>query len=219
MKINNIKRSVYEGLINYQFDSNIDKIIASCLLYDYCYNICKENSSAENNLSDIVKSFATIYKGIVNSLKTTFVSYTLMRKKIEEYGKETFIELAEDQILEITQLYQNKAKIVKFSTNSFSQYMYKVANLKYHQFKKLARIHKEVMSPIIRYYIENHNLIESDLEIYDAEVYSDNPGRSILFAIRDVSSARVINDIKRKVIHIDYLDLSMQGSYIKITTK
>jgi len=219
MKINNIKKAVYEGLGGYEFDSFEDRIIASCLLYDYLYRLAASDSSVENNLTNVAASFAKNYKSLVQVLKETFVSYTIMKRTIQNFKKENFLLLALDQIDEIIVLYRNKAKIVNFSINSFSQYMYKIVDMKYHQFTRLAEIHNEVMVPIMKYYIENHNLSEGDLEVYDAEVFADNPGKCILFGIKNISAGRIIGDIERKIIHIPYFSLSMQGSYVKIITK
>jgi hypothetical protein len=74
------------------------------------------------------------------------------------------------------------------------------------------------MTPIALYYRENYDIEESSLEIYDSEVFPNNPGKAILFAIRGVPSARVVSDIQAENIHISIFSVSLEGQFIKIMT-
>lgn len=219
MKISNIKRIAYENMLNQEFDSYIDRIISTCLLYDYLYSLVSSDNSYESKVKQVAKSYSKLYKGTVAKLKSTYISYVIMKKKIISFGKDSFLELSVDQIQTIVDLYKDKTKIVSFSIGTFSQYMYKISKMDYVFFQRLSKIHKDVMSPIMKHYIDSNSLKETDLEVYDAEVNPDAPGKIILFTINGVPSSRVASDISSRRIYIDYKSISVQGNYVKITTK
>ena len=80
---------------------------------------------------------------------------------------------------------------------------------------RLSKIHKDVMIPISLFYRENYGIEESALEVYDAELYQNNPGKAILFAIKGIPSARVVADIKAENIHINIFDVSLKDNSLK----
>jgi hypothetical protein len=219
MNISNVKKGVYEGLITTNFPSNADRLIVSCLLYDYTKKILENEDKNKNNVKRLVASYAEIYKDQLGVFKEKFVSYIIMVRTIESFRKETFLEFTESEIYQIIDYYKNRTELVKFSITSFSQYMYKIINLKYDQYQRLSNIHFNIMVPIIKFYMDNNGLSAQDLEIFDAEVYKDNPGKEILFGVKGINPTRVVSDIKTNNILIDYYKVETYDSYVKIINK
>jgi hypothetical protein len=216
MKISNLKRGIYDGLFPVSFESNTDKLIVSCLLYDFIKRSISAEGDNENTIKTTARNYAENYKNIIAEFKKKFISYTIMVRRIENYNKESFLQFSEKEINEIVQLYQDRTQLIPFSINNFSQYMYRIANMNYSQYQKLSQNHFDVMAPIIRYYMDNYNLNDSDLEVFDAEVYPGNPGKGILFSIKDITPSKIINDIKSNNIIIKYYSLAVVQNYVKI---
>ena len=58
----------------------------------------------------------------------------------------------------------------------------------------------------MKQYIGNNNLHDSALKIYSALVYSDTPGKGIIFYIDGISPNRILTDIRKPSIGIsDYI--------------
>jgi hypothetical protein len=216
MRITNLKRGIYDALLSLKFDSNEDKIIISCLLFDFVKNIISNENDNENTIKELAKNYAENYRNILSEFKKKFVSYTVMIRRIAEYNKDVFISLTDKQINEIIALYRDKTQLIPFSINNFSQYMYKILTLSFKGYGKLSENHFKVISPIIRYYIDNYNLSESDLEIFDAELFPSNPGKGILFGIKGITPSKIVNDIKQNRIIIDYYSIETFKNYVKI---
>jgi hypothetical protein len=216
MRITNLKRGIYDALLSLKFDSNEDKIIISCLLFDFVKNIISNENDNENTIKELAKNYAENYRNILSEFKKKFVSYTVMIRRIAEYNKDVFISLTDKQINEIIALYRDKTQLIPFSINNFSQYMYKILTLSFKGYGKLSENHFKVISPIIRYYIDNYNLSESDLEIFDAELFPSNPGKGILFNIKGINPSKIVNDIKQNRIIIDYYSVETFKNYVKI---
>jgi hypothetical protein len=216
MRITNLKRGIYDALVNINFDSNQDKLIVSCLLFDFIKSVISSENDAENNIKDTVRSYIENYRNILSEFKRKFVSYTVMVRRINEYGKATFLEFSDKEINEIVSLYRDKTQLIPFSVNNFSQYMYKILKMDYNRYTKLSENHFKVMSPIIKYYMDNYGMLDSDLEVFDAELFPGNPGKGILFNVKGVIPSKVINDIKQKRIIIKYYSLEVSKNYVKI---
>jgi hypothetical protein len=214
-----LKKNIFEGFRTVEFKSNTDKLIASCLLYDYIKRILVNENDVSNSMRLLVQSYAPSYKNIIETFKSRFVSYVIMFRTIESYKKPVFTDFTDFEIRTIVDYYQNRAEIVKFSTTYFSQYMYKIVNMKKHQYDKLSETHFSVMVPIIKYYMDNYQLSQTDLEVEDAEFYPSNPGKEITFGINGISPARVVSDIKSGNISINYYDIDIYQQYVKIVIK
>jgi len=219
MNISNIKKGVYEGLAAVPFDNNNNRLIVSCLLYDYIKRVIGSEDQNKNNVKSLVNSYAGIYKDQLTAFSNKFVSYNIMVRTVESFEKNSFLEFTEREIYSIIDYYKNRTELIKFSTTFFSQYMYKIVDMRYNQYQRLSDIHFNVMVPIIKFYMSNNGLNSEDLEIFDAEVYKDNPGKEILFGVKGISSTRVVSDIKTNKIIIDYYKVDIYGQYVKITTK
>jgi hypothetical protein len=214
-----LKKNIYEAFRSITFDSNVDKLITSCLLYDYTKKVLARENDISNNVRGLVESYTSSYKNILENFKSRFISYTIMVRTIESYRKNVFTDFTESEINAILEYYQNRAEIAQFSTTYFSQYMYKIVNMKQNLYTKLSETHFTVMVPIIKYYMDNFGLNQSNLEIFDAEVYLQKPGKEILFGIKGISPARVVADITSGNIAITYQDIGIVDQYVKIVIK
>jgi hypothetical protein len=216
MRITNLKRGIYDALVNTTFDSNQDKLIISCLLFDFIKGIIASENDTENNIKDTVRSYIENYRNILSEFKKKFVSYTIMVRRVDEYNKTTFLEFSDKEINEIVALYRDKTQLIPFSISNFSQYMYKILKMDYSRYAKLSENHFKVMTPIIKYYMDTLGMLESDLEIFTAEIFPNNPGKGILFNVKRIIPSKVINDIKQKRIIIDYYSIEVFRNYIKL---
>lgn len=220
MKPSILKTGIHEGLMQIPFDTNKDKLILSCILYSFILNMSSTDTNVQNNVKALVQSYINVFKNNFTFYKQKAISYNIMIRKIESYRKNSFLEFTYREIEEINKLYQNKTETVPFSISSFSQYMYKVAGIKMSNYRRLSKVHYEVMAPIIQYYRDNNGIEESSMEIYDAELYPDIPGKDIYFAIKGVTINRVVSDIKANRIPIRdkiYL-IETKSPYVRIIT-
>jgi hypothetical protein len=220
MKPNTLKTGIHEALMLVPFDRDEDKLILSCIFYSFISNMGSVDSNIQNNIKSTVQSYANVFKNNFAVYKQKAIAYNIMVRKIESYRKNSFLEFNFNEIQEINKLYQNKTELVSFSTSSFSQYMYKVANIKLSNYRRLSKVHYEIMVPIIQYYKDNNGIEESNMEIYDSELYPDIPGKEIYFGIKGILPNRVVSDIKSNRIPIlDKLYLvETKNPYIRIIT-
>lgn len=200
MKNNHIKQGIELALMSHKFESDIDRIIISCILYDYIQKILKEQPSYQNNSKDLASSYLELFLNEFKSYKSSAVSYTIMRKLVEKLNKGSILQFYDDEIREVIDLYNNKTAVVPFSSYSFSQYMYRVLNLSHKGYRFLSEVHKSVMVPILQFYKNNYEINDSDMEIYSAEEYPEIPGKEILFSIKGINSTKIASDIKMKRI-------------------
>jgi hypothetical protein len=215
--INNIIKGIHDSLIKVQIEDNTDRLIVSCLLYDYIKRLIVVEDKNKNNIKTLASSYAKLFSDNLKSFKQTYVSYSVMRRNVEDFKKSSFLQYTEPEINQINELYKNKTRSVQFSSTYFSQYMYKVVNLKYHQYVRLSNIHFNVMVPIIKFYMDSYDMKAKDLEIFDAELFLGNPGKVILFGIKDTPAQRVVRDILAKNINIDYYKIEVSDDLVKIT--
>lgn len=218
MKIDEIKKGIYNTFLTKPMDDKIDEMIISCLMYDYLKKIVANETNLQNNMKNLADTYLDNFKKILTTFKVTYLSYSQMREEISAYKKNSFLEFTSTDISKIIKLYQERIKILPFSTTYFSQYMYRVTNIKNHQYIRLAEIHEKVMKPIIKYYIDGYGAIDSDLEIVSALGSLNNPGKEIIFSIKDIDPARVVNDIITKRIPISYYSVKVYKNYVKILT-
>jgi len=218
MKINDLKRGVHDALLTQTFDDYIDHLIVSCILYSHLEKILAQENKNQNNSRQLAESYSQIFISNFIEYKSSAVAYNVIRATIQGYRKTSFLDFSSFQIEEIRKLYDNKTSIVPFSISKFSQYMYKIAYIKHNDYNNLARIHSEVMIPIARFYMNEFNLDSEDLEILTAEDYTLAPGKVIIFSIKNIAPARVLNDIKTRKIPINYHSIEMLNTYIKLIT-
>jgi hypothetical protein len=218
MTNNNIKNSIYQTLINQKLDDETDKIIVSCLMYDYISRVLKMSNGEQNDINSLASSYFKLFKNSFSEYKKNAVSYSIIRSTVEGFKKNSILEYYEDEIEEIAKYYQDKTQLVPFSSNYFSQYMYRIIKLSNSQYERLSNIHFNIMIPIINFYKVGYGAKDSDLEIFSAEGYAENPGKEIIFTIKDYESSRVINDIKVGKINFksSIYSVSSYKNYIKI---
>lgn len=195
-----IKQGIELATMNKVFDSQIDKLIVSCLLYDYIVRVLSKQSGFQNNSMELAKSYLDLFINDFIIYKDSAVSYTLIRKKIEATKKNSIIEFYDDEIRDIVNLYNDKTAVKTFSTTSFSQYMYRVLQLSNKEYKFLSNIHKNIMIPIAKFYKNLYDIEDKNLEIYSAQEYSGLSGKEILFLIRGIDTTKIVSDINTKRI-------------------
>jgi len=218
MKDISIKTAVSNSLASVTFDSVTDKVIASCLLYNYVKLVMETESG--NDAAAIASAYAINFKGVVSSLASSYISYSVMKSKIENtFKKTTFLSLTDDEIAIILSLYSNKREIVPFSTKRFSQFMYNETDLSLRQYNNLRNIHYNSMSLLIKYYVDTYGNSESDMHIISADVYPSNPGKGIIFVIDNILPSKIVSDIKTGIIPLDYYEVKTYGNYVKIIFK
>jgi len=222
MKINEIKKGVYSAFLTQPLEDKIDELILSCLMYDYIKKVIVNESNLENNMKLLAETYLPNFKRNLAAFKESFISYDQMRKTIEGYRKNSFLEFTSTDIEKIIRLYQDRTKILPFSTNYFSQYMYKVINISDYHYKRLSNIHSKIMTPILKFYIDNFNSKDSDLEILSALGNIRNPGKEISFSIKNIDSARIVNDVSTSRIPIkkdtDFYSIKVYKEYVKLIT-
>jgi hypothetical protein len=222
MIVDNIKSGIVSSLISFQFDDVTDRLITSCLLYEYLDNVLKTENTLQNNIRSLADTYASSFIKKLKEAKSTFISYDLMRSRVESFKKTNFLAFSLDNISQINRIYQDKTEIKKFSLNYFSQYMYKLANISDYHYKKLSINHFKIMAPISKFYKDTYGVPEEDLEVFTALGYIDNPGKEIIFRIKGVDPIMVVNDVSSLRIPIkkndDYYSIKKYGQYVKLLT-
>jgi len=145
-----------------------------------------------------------------------------MKTYIDKLNISSFLGYSRDNISDIQSMYEDTTEIVPFSSQYFSQYMYKVSNISTTLYERLSNIHKLIMVPILRYYIDNYGAVDSDMDVYSADsAYTDNPGKEIIFSINNINAGTIASDIaanKQGIKRYIYKTM-LYDEYIKITIK
>jgi hypothetical protein len=222
MSVNNIKTGVVSSLISYPIEDNTDKLILGCLLYEYTENILAAEEKLQNNIRNVVDTYAPSFIKKLNELKISFVSYDLMRARIESFRKTNFLALTLKEIRQINVLYRDKTQIKPFSINYFSQYMYKIINVSDYYYKKLSETHFNIMVPIVKFCMDTYGVADYDMEILSSLNYADKPGKDITFRVKGVDSATIITNIKQYKIPLkspdDFYSIKVNGNYVRLIT-
>lgn len=226
MNFKSMRQSIFSVLSQTSFTKNekqnpdINKIITGCVLYKTINNIIRNDNSYDGKVKELASSYIGTFKSKIESLNGKYVSYTIMKKKIEDYKLPSFLSITETQINEIYQLYNNKTEIIKFNTTTYSALMYNITSITYEQDERLRNIHYNIMIPIIQYYIDNHGAIASDMNIISCNSIDNNPGKIIIFNINNISNSQLIYELNYLIGVKKYLyNVSLYENYVSITIK
>lgn len=201
--------------------ANVNKTIVCCLLYALISFMVSNDKTYAGQVRSIAAQYLDTYIGIVESMRTKYVSYSAMRTYLRNLKYPEFTTMSKDQVQKIIDLYYNKTEIKPYSKNEFSHRMYNLADISQQGYDRLRKIHYYVMVPIFQYYIENAGAQPSDIEIYSVDNVDTNPGKEIIFRIADISPARIIVDIRDTIGVSDYIYSEEQyyDDYVKIIVK
>lgn len=205
MIFNSLKQIVFQVTNNLSFDENnptknfVNRILTGVILFKTLQKIVISKKEETDNIKDIAKQYSVTFKNIVSDLEGKFISYKQIYEKIESYNLPNFLSISERQITEIYTLYENKAEVKEFSLFDFSIKMYKLLNLKESYFKRLSKIHFNVICPIINYYAKMYNILMRDVNIEDV---GSTPTHQIKLAINGISSNQIYNDLYRDVMNV-----------------
>lgn len=223
MRTSELKKGVYSAFATARLADRIDEQILSCLVYDLVRRVLESEESQSNDIRSLAESYIPGMVRKLDGFKSSFASYSQMRSEVTSYGHSTFLAFTQQQIARINALYRERVAIKDFSSVYFSQYMYRVSNLRDVDYRRLSSVHRRLMSPIARFYADQYGKRDSDLEIADALLYADKPGKEILFSVRGIVPSRVVADIRSRRIPVrspeDYSEARVQGKYVRIVTK
>lgn len=222
MTSSSLQKSIYRATASYSFSDNYDRLIISCVLYTFLSSIIANDSSYASSAMSTAQSYISTYVSKLNVIKTTKISYSVMKTYIDKLNISSFLGYSRDNISDIQSMYEDTTEIVPFSSQYFSQYMYKVSNISTTLYERLSNIHKLIMVPILRYYIDNYGAVDSDMDVYSADsAYTDNPGKEIIFSINNINAGTIASDIaanKQGIKRYIYKTM-LYDEYIKITIK
>jgi hypothetical protein len=223
MRINDIKKGVYSATLTAAKGiETVDLLIVSCLVYDIVKRLISNQTSFNNDVRSMAESYIRPVSRNLNLFKRSFISYAEMRSQVESFGHSSFLQFTASQISSIVRLYQDRTRILPFSSAYFSQYMYKLSNVSQADYERMTRVHTRTMAPIARFYTDQYGKSDSDLEVFSALVYRDRPGKEILFSVRGIQPSRVVADILTSRVPIrknsEYVSVSIDGNYVRILT-
>jgi hypothetical protein len=220
MSNQNIKVGIKNAFIAHPMEDNIDQLIASSLLYDLLERIIKSEENLQNDIRALAETYLKGYVKKVLDAKSNLVSYESMRAKAISYRKNDFMLFTRDNIKQIVDLYNDKTAIVKFSTQYFSQYMYKLLNIPYNNYNRLSENHFAFMVPVMNFYIDKYGLNSDSMEISSAMHYPPSPGKEISFKIKSVEPASIVSNISTGRIPLvkdrDYHSVKVSGDLVKV---
>jgi hypothetical protein len=225
MSNKNIKTGIQNAFIDSKLTDNVDKLIASCLMYDFISKIIEKDSSVQNDIRVLAQNYVDLFTRKLYEAKNNFISYDLMRSEVISFNKNNFIAFTNSEIRRIDEIYLDKTMLKKFSVFYFSQYAYKLLNLSEYHYKRLSENHFKVMVPLVSFYMDSLKISDSDVEIFSSLGYRENPGKEVIFKIKNVEPAKIISDIRSFKIPIkesdsklpnDFFKIDISGDYLKI---
>lgn len=215
---NNLIRVIESVMSGHTFSSPEERIVVSCVTYKYIEAL--NSSGANNDLRQLVMSYAGNIKNKVIGLKNKYISYDEMINTVKTKGKTLFTQFNTGDIDEIYKLYLNQTVIKPFDVYNFDPSMYKITKLlSYKEREKLLKVHRDVVCPIIKYYMNMYNIPPSCMEVISAITEDGACGKEIVFGIKGISSYKILNDIKTKSIFINYYSATTKGEYVRIVLK
>lgn len=221
MRINELKRGIYAAFLSSPLPDRDDELVLSCIMYDFLGRVVSGQGGLENDVRKLAIDYLPSFAKRLSELKASFISYSLMRSRVQSYGKGTFLEFTGQEISGVIELYRNNARVREFSSSFFSQRMYRVSGVTGSAYRRLARVHSSVMSPIARFYARTYGKKDSDLEVADSLGYAASPGKEILFSVRGVPASKVVSDVRSGRIPIsspeDFYEIRVDGDKVRIT--
>jgi hypothetical protein len=225
MSNKNIKIGIQNALLDSKLKDNTDKLIASCLIYEFISRMLEQEDSLKNDIRVLADNYKESFTRKVLDAKNNLISYDLMREKVLSFKKNNFISFTSSNVDEVNKIYLDKTLIKKFSTSYFSQYMYKLLNISEYHYTRLSKNHFNVMAPIVSFYVDKLGIKQEDTEVLSSLGFRDNPGKEVVFKIKGVEPGRVIADINSYRIPIkasddklpnDFFSIRIDGDYLRI---
>ena len=225
MNFNNLKGQINSWLKTVKFDNSennavTNSIITGCLLYELISSALSSNTAYENNVSTLLNNYGKQLKSSAENMQSTYISYDEIQNNLTLWGYTSFSQLSLGNIEKILALTKNKSTIEAFSTEWFSPRMYRVEYLGNVKCERLSKIHRLIMTPIVKYAAENYGSKQKDVSIISANGVNNNPGKEIEFRIKDVDNALLLYDINNSIGIMKYLNYAeISGKNIKISVK
>ena len=225
MNFNNLKGQINSWLKTVKFDNSennatTNSIITGCLLYELISSALSSNTAYENNVSTLLNNYGKQLKSSAENMQSTYISYDEIQNNLTLWGYTSFSQLSLGNIEKILALTKNKSTIEAFNTEWFSPRMYRVEYLGNIKCERLSKIHRLIMTPIVKYAAENYGSKQKDVSIISANSVSNNPGKEIEFRIKDVDNALLLYDINNSIGIAKYLNYAeISGKNIKISVK
>jgi hypothetical protein len=218
MRTNEIKKGVYASFATARMADKVDEQILSCIIYDVVRRVLASDESQQNDVRSIAENYLPGLTRKFQEFKSSFVSYSRMRSEVESFNRSTFLGYTQQEIAKINKLYQERVEVKPFSSLYFSQYMYRISDLKEPDYRRLSGVHRSLMSPIARFYTDQYSKSDSDLEVLDAESYGGKPGKEIVFSVKGIEPSRVVSDIRTGRIPVSgrYSSIEVDGKYVRV---
>ena len=197
-----ILKAVNNGVLKNPSEKLNDTILTGIITYKYVAKMASIDRDVMSMITGVAEKYAGVFKETVAEMKNTYVSYMVIMSKLDKYGLSSLLDVTDSIIDEIYKLYLDKTLIKPFSVSLYSPNIYSISDLTWEQNERLRNIHYSIMVPIAQYYMNNNNLSETDMKIYSGLVFSDIPGKGILFSINGISLPRIMNDLKKPSIGV-----------------
>ena len=180
MNFNNLKGQINSWLKTVKFDNSennatTNSIITGCLLYELISSALSSNTAYENNVSTLLNNYGKQLKSSAENMQSTYISYDEIQNNLTLWGYTSFSQLSLGNIEKILALTKNKSTIEAFNTEWFSPRMYRVEYLGNVKCERLSKIHRLIMTPIVKYAAENYGSKQKDVSIISANGVSNNP--------------------------------------------
>lgn len=111
------------------------------------------------------------------------------------------MQITPKQIETLYEIYCNKEEIREFSYTLYSHFMYDIYKISDTANKRLEKIHKNLIVPMVYYYYQLYNIQEHDVILEN--VNERYPGKVIKIAISGVLCNRIYSDLEKNVFNND----------------
>lgn len=120
-----------------------DTLATEIILYKYLKNMEKSNTDKINSIDSLVNSYASQFSSKFTDLKDKYVCYNKITTYLQDLGKSSILEMTENEIDDVYNMYLNKVAISYFSTSSFSESMYGLNDLSSNDLARLKKIDRK----------------------------------------------------------------------------
>lgn len=221
VNVNSIKQLVMAKASTLADSELHDRIIVAVVAYYRYQTSSSVNSSTTTTMS---KSIESLVNSVWNELldkKHNYASYAVLKRYVQTINKNNLLTMTEREMENIHNKFLLTDLSQPFSTKIFDTEIYKLTSIPYHLQQRLANIHFDIMCPIIQYYHDRFGIPIENMTIHSADEVPTNPGKVIYFAIGEIASGTIINDLRNRLFGVEQLIYSyhLKGDLVKLVIK
>ena len=221
VNVNSIKQLVMAKAANLEDTELHDRIIVAVVAFFRFQAASNINLSHTSTMSRSIESIVdSVWQELLDK-KLNYASYNVLKRYVQSLNKNNLLVMTTREMEDVHNKFLLTDLNKPFSTKVFDTEMYKITNIPYHYQQRLSTIHYTIMCPIIQYYHDRFGIPITNMTIYSVDEVPTNPGKVIYFAIGEVTSGTIVNDLKNRLFGVEKYIYSYQlkGDLVKLIIK